>query len=57
MLPKGVKQMLLASEDIYFSEVDTSFFTKAASRETGTKVLQQTPQKQFTENGYAAFSA
>jgi hypothetical protein len=55
-LPRGVKQMLVASEDWFFGEVQTSSL-KINGREVGNRHLWETPQKQFSANGYAAFSA
>jgi len=55
-LPRGVKQMLVASEDWFFGEVQTSFL-KTNGREAANRNLVVPPQKQFSANGYAAFSA
>jgi hypothetical protein len=55
-LPRGVKQMLVASEDWFFGEVQTSFL-KRDGRDGANRNLALPPQKQFSANGYAAFSA
>jgi len=55
-LPKGLKQLLVASENLFFSEVQTSS-VKTGGREAGNRQLWLPPQKQFSANGYAAFSA
>ena len=54
-LPRGVKQMLVASEDWYFGEVQTSFLKRDGIKAANNLVVP--PQKQFSANGYAAFSA
>ena len=43
-LPKGLKQMLLASEDLFFNEVQTAS-VKTDGLEAGNKHLWQPPQK------------
>ena len=55
-LPRGVKQMLVASEDWFFGEVQTSFL-KRDGGEAANRNLLLPPQKQFSAKGYAAFSA
>ena len=56
-LPKGLKQMLVISENLFFEEMHTA--PVEAFREPAiTKVgWWQPPQVQFSLNGYAAFSA
>jgi hypothetical protein len=55
-LPKGLKQMLVASENLFFSEVQTSSL-KWDRRDAANKPSWQPPQKQFAMGGHAAFSA
>jgi hypothetical protein len=56
-LPKGVKQMLVISENLFFEEMHTipaeAINVPAIARVT----WWQPPQAQFSMNGYAAFSA
>jgi hypothetical protein len=53
-LPKGLKQMLVASENLFFSEAPASPAGQAG-REPANRQLWQPPQKQLSMNSYAAF--
>jgi hypothetical protein len=56
-LPKGLKQMLVISENLFFEETHTA--PAETTREPAAANLSwwQPPQMQFSMNGYAAFSA
>jgi hypothetical protein len=56
-LPKGVKQMLVISENIFFEEMHTTPVEAAHEPAIARVTWWQPPQVQFSMNGYAAFSA
>ena len=55
-LPKGLKQMLVLSETLFFEEALTAP-EKTGNSMTLDKHLWLPPQKQLARNGYAAFAA
>lgn len=55
-LPKGLKQMLVLSETLFFDEA-FSPTENINNHEVLNSRLWLPPQKQFATNGYAAFAA
>jgi hypothetical protein len=55
-LPKGLKQLLVISENLFFEEAQTAWL-KTEDHNAGNKHLWQSPQKQFAMNGYAVLAA
>jgi hypothetical protein len=55
-LPKGLKQLLVNSETHFFEEIHAAP-ARVENNSPGPVRLWQEPQKQFSANGYAAFSA
>jgi hypothetical protein len=45
-LPKGLKRLLVISENLFFEEAQTTWL-KIEDQEAGSKRLWQSPQKQF----------
>jgi hypothetical protein len=54
-LPKGLKQMLVLSETLFFDEAFSA--TENVSNHEILNSRLSLPQKQFTANGHAAFAA
>jgi hypothetical protein len=55
-LPKGLKQMLLASENLFFSEAQTAPL-KTSVRQVGTNYLWSPSPQRLSADGSIAFSA
>ena len=55
-LPRGLKQMLVVSEKLFFDEVQT-MPGATESHGTGTKPWWRPPQTQFTMDGHKVFSS
>lgn len=55
-LPKGLKQMLVTSENLFFSEVHTASVMAESLRDT-SRPYWRPPQEQFAMNGFVAFGA
>lgn len=55
-LPKGLKQMLVASETLFFDEAHGAP-ARVDGHAAGPVRMWQAPQKQFALTGYAAFGA
>jgi hypothetical protein len=56
-LPKGVKQMLVVSENLFFEEMLAAPAKALCELAAAKASWWQPPQMQFSMNGYAVFSA
>jgi len=54
-LPKGLKQMLVVSENLFFEEIQAVPFT-TSNHNSGIKEWWRPPQRQFAMDGHAVFN-